>query len=79
VAAGARPRRARLSGPASLTPSERRVAAMAADGLTNREIAEALFVTRKAVEYHMGNVFRKLDVNSRSHLGDALANEPEAD
>jgi DNA-binding CsgD family transcriptional regulator len=52
---------------------------MAADGLTNREIAEALFVTRKAVEYHMGNVFRKLDVNSRSHLGDALANEPEAD
>jgi DNA-binding CsgD family transcriptional regulator len=78
VAAGARPRRARLSGPASLTPSERRVAAMAAEGLTNREIAEALFVTRKAVEYHMGNVFRKLDVSSRSQLSEAMADEPAA-
>jgi DNA-binding CsgD family transcriptional regulator len=78
VAAGARPRRARLSGPASLTPSERRVAAMAAEGLTNREIAEALFVTRKAVEYHMGNVFRKLDVSARSQLAGALAEESPA-
>jgi DNA-binding CsgD family transcriptional regulator len=49
---------------------------MAAEGMTNREIAEALFVTRKAVEYHMGNVFRKLDVSSRSQLAQVLAEEP---
>jgi DNA-binding CsgD family transcriptional regulator len=73
LAAGARPRRARVSGPESLTPSEHRVASMAAEGLTNREIAEALFVTRKAVEYHLGNVFRKLDVNKRGELPSVLS------
>jgi DNA-binding CsgD family transcriptional regulator len=67
-AAGARPRRATLTGVSSLTPSERRVAEMAADGLTNREIAQALFVTVKAVQWHLGNAYRKLDVTSREHL-----------
>jgi DNA-binding CsgD family transcriptional regulator len=76
LAAGARPRRARVSGPESLTPSEHRVASMAAEGLTNREIAEALFVTRKAVEYHLGNVFRKLDVAKRGDLPAALSKLP---
>ena len=68
VASGAQPRRLRTSGPDALTPAERRVAAMAADGLTNRAIAQSLFVSEKTVETHMRSVFRKLDVASRSQL-----------
>ncbi len=74
AATGARPRRERLlSGPASLTPSERRIADLAAAGHSNREIGQALFVTPKTVEYHLRNVFRKLDVDSRRELPRALS------
>ncbi|HEX4280816.1 MAG TPA: AAA family ATPase [Solirubrobacteraceae bacterium] len=74
AAAGARPRReALLSGPASLTPSERRIAELAATGQTNREIAQALFVTPKTVEYHLRNAYRKLDIQTRGELAQALA------
>jgi DNA-binding CsgD family transcriptional regulator len=73
AAAGAKPRRAALSGPASLTPSERRVAELAARGRRNREIAEELFVTVKAVEFHLGNAYRKLRVSGRDDLSDALS------
>jgi DNA-binding CsgD family transcriptional regulator len=45
---------------------------MAASGLTNREIAEALFVTVKAVQFHLGNCFRKLDIQGRGELAAAL-------
>ena len=55
-----RPRRIALSGLESLTPSERRVAAMAAKEMTNRDIAQALFVTPKTVEVHLSSVYRKL-------------------
>jgi DNA-binding CsgD family transcriptional regulator len=55
-----------------LTPSERRVAELAAGGRTNREIANELFVTVKAVEWHLGNVYRKLDVRGRRQLAGAL-------
>ncbi len=72
VASGARPRRLALSGVDALTPSELRVARMAADGRTNREIAQALFVTPKAVEYHLANTYRKLAIDGRPELGDAL-------
>jgi len=74
VAAGARPRRDRrlLSGRESLTASEDRVAALAAEGLTNREIAQRLFVTVKAVQWHLRNVYRKLDVGARGELPAAL-------
>ncbi|MEP7334818.1 MAG: LuxR C-terminal-related transcriptional regulator [Actinomycetota bacterium] len=51
-----------------LTPTERKVAELAAKGLPNREIASALFVTPKTVEFHLRNVFRKLDVRSRGEL-----------
>jgi DNA-binding CsgD family transcriptional regulator len=68
LAAGARPRRTALSGVESLTPSELRVAELAADGLTNREIAQALFVTEKTVETHLGRVYPKLDITSRAEL-----------
>jgi DNA-binding CsgD family transcriptional regulator len=67
-AGGARPRRPRLSGPQALTPSERRVARMAAEGLSNREIAEALFVTTRTVEFHLRGVYRKLHVSGRREL-----------
>lgn len=70
--AGTRVRRAALRGVDALSPSERRVVALAIDGLTNRQIAEALFVTRKAVEWHLGNAYRKLDVRSRRELPEAL-------
>jgi DNA-binding CsgD family transcriptional regulator len=72
-AAGARPRREALGGVAALTPSERRVADMAADELTNREIAQALFVTPKTVEVHLSNAYRKLEIRSRRELAGALA------
>ncbi len=70
AATGARPRRAEYRH--ELTPSERRVAQMAATGLGNREIAQALFVTEKTVEWHLSQVYRKLDVRSRHDLPRAL-------
>jgi DNA-binding CsgD family transcriptional regulator len=73
LATGARPRRVALSGLESLTPSERRVAEMAAAGPTNREIAQALFVTPKTVEVHLSSVYRKLGISSRGQLANALS------
>lgn len=73
IAAGARPRRAALSGIASLTASERRVADLAAEGLTNRQVAQALYLSPKTVEMHLGRAYRKLDINSRGDLAGALA------
>jgi DNA-binding CsgD family transcriptional regulator len=72
VAAGARPRRPDMSGRAALTPRELRLARMAADGLGNREIAEALFITRKTVETHLARAYRKLGIASREELAAAL-------
>jgi DNA-binding CsgD family transcriptional regulator/tetratricopeptide (TPR) repeat protein len=71
-ASGARPRTSAV-GVGSLTPSERRIAGMAAEALTNREIAQALFVTPKTVEVHLSNAYRKLQIQSRRQLRDALA------
>lgn len=51
-----------------LTPAELRVAELVAQGLRNQEVADALFVTRKTVEFHLRNVFRKLHVRSRAEL-----------
>jgi DNA-binding CsgD family transcriptional regulator len=72
-ATGARPRRVVLTGLDALTASERRVAEMAAQGLTNREIAQSLFITARTVEGHLTNVFRKLDLESRDGLAEAMA------
>ena len=72
IATGARPRRAMTTGVGALTASEERVARMAMDGLTNREIAQALFVTEKTVEMHLGNTYHKLEIHSRSQLTKAL-------
>jgi DNA-binding CsgD family transcriptional regulator/tetratricopeptide (TPR) repeat protein len=73
IATGARPRRVIRSGAASLTPSERRIATMVAEGLSNRDIAQALFVTLRTVEMHLSNVFRKLQISSRTQVAAALA------
>jgi DNA-binding CsgD family transcriptional regulator len=72
-ATGARPRRVLLTGLQSLTASERRIAELAAEGHTNREIAQTLFVTARTVEGHLTNVFHKLDVKARTELPTALA------
>jgi DNA-binding CsgD family transcriptional regulator len=77
--AGARPRRQLLSGPDSLTPSERRVSELAAAGQTNREIAEQLFVSLRTVETHLTHSYGKLDISSRGELGAALANDRGSD
>jgi DNA-binding CsgD family transcriptional regulator len=72
-ALGLRPRRPAVSGPASLTPTERRVAELAASGLTNRQTAEELFVTVKTVETHMARVYQKLGISSRPELAAIIA------
>lgn len=72
VAAGARPRRVHVSGPGALTPSELRVARMAAGGMTNRDIAQALFVTAKTVENQLGRAYVKLGIGGRTALREAL-------
>jgi DNA-binding CsgD family transcriptional regulator len=70
--AGARPRRPALSGVAALTPAELRVAELASRGLSNREVAQRLFVTRRTVEMHLSSVYGKLEIDSRKELGAAL-------
>jgi DNA-binding CsgD family transcriptional regulator len=77
-ATGARPRRVVLTGLDSLTASERRIAEHASDGLTNREIAQTLFVTARTVEGHLTSIFRKLQLDSRSELTAALAGDTPA-
>ncbi|MDW5593725.1 AAA family ATPase [Conexibacter stalactiti] len=70
--AGARPRRLRFSGAEDLTAAERRVAELAGDGRSNREIAQELFVTPKTVENHLGRIYMKLGIHSRRELSAAL-------
>ncbi|MFE4582393.1 helix-turn-helix transcriptional regulator [Streptomyces chartreusis] len=65
---GSRPRRIALTGPEALTPSERRVAELASSGMTNRDIAQRLFVTIKTVEVHLTSVYRKLGISRREDI-----------
>jgi DNA-binding CsgD family transcriptional regulator len=72
-AAGARPRALMVTGRDSLTASEARIAQMAADGMANREIAQALFVSSRTVENHLARIYQKLGIHSRNKLGSAMA------
>jgi DNA-binding CsgD family transcriptional regulator len=71
-ATGARPRRTAHSGLDALTPAEHRVAVLAAEGLSNREIAQQLYVTRRTVETHLTHAFQKLGLAARADLGAVL-------
>ena len=51
------------------TPAERRVAELAASGMTNRGVAAALFISRKAVEANLSRIYRKLGIKTRAELG----------
>jgi DNA-binding CsgD family transcriptional regulator/tetratricopeptide (TPR) repeat protein len=76
VAAGARPRRPTVTGLDALTVSERRTAVLAAEGMTNREIAERLFVTQRTVETHLQHAFGKLGIHRREDLQSVLTPSP---
>ena len=71
-ASGEHARRQHARGADALTPSERRVATMAAAGLSNPQIAQALFVSLKTVETHLAHAYRKLGIRSRGELGRML-------
>jgi DNA-binding CsgD family transcriptional regulator len=73
IAAGAKPRRDAISGRDALTAGELRVARLAAEGLTNREIAQALFITTKTAKGHLSRVYRKLEITRRGQLPGALS------
>jgi DNA-binding CsgD family transcriptional regulator len=77
-ALGLRPRRAARTGLAALTASERRVAELAAEGMSTPQIAAQLHVSRNTVETHLGHVYRKLDVAGRAELRAVLADSAEA-
>ncbi len=72
AASGARPRRRALTGVEALTPGESRIAQMAAGGRSNREIAQALFLSVRTVENQLRRVYSKLEIGSRRELADAL-------
>jgi DNA-binding CsgD family transcriptional regulator/tetratricopeptide (TPR) repeat protein len=78
AATGARPRKVLQTGLDALTASERRVAQLAAEGMSNKEIAQTLFVTIKTVEVHLSHVYRKLKITSRAQLGKALLTPPHS-
>ena len=71
-AAGGRPRRTALTGVDALTAGERRVVSLVAEGRTNREVGEVLYITPKTVAMHLSNAYRKLGVASRHELAGAL-------
>jgi DNA-binding CsgD family transcriptional regulator len=75
IMAGGRPRRLARSGLDSLTPAEHRVARLAVEGLSNKEIAQRLFVSERTVETHLMHVFQKLAITSRAALAPTLAAE----
>jgi DNA-binding CsgD family transcriptional regulator len=76
---GFRPRRRALFGAEALTPSEVRVARAAARGVSNREIAQSMFVTMKTVETQLRSVYQKLAITGREQLSTALGRPSSID
>ena len=73
IAAGGRPRRPAMKGVAALTPTELQVARLGAGGLSNRDIADTLFVSLKTVEQHLARSYAKLQIAGRGELDDGTA------
>jgi DNA-binding CsgD family transcriptional regulator len=73
IAAGAKPRRDAITGRDALTAAELRVARLAAEGLTNREISQALFITTRTAKVHLSRIYRKLQISRRGQLAGAFA------
>jgi DNA-binding CsgD family transcriptional regulator len=73
--AGREPRRFARSGRDALTASELRVARMASEGMSNREIAQALFITIRTVTTHLGHAYEKLGIIGRQQLAEKLAED----
>ena len=74
-ASGAKLRRAAEHGD-ELTPQEQQIALQVAEGKPNKEVAAALFLSPKTVEFHLSRIYRKLDISSRSELVRRLAAAP---
>ena len=75
IVAGGRPRRPTTTGLDALTPSERRVAQLVAQGLTNRQIAHFLFVSPRTVTTHLTHIYQKIGLSSRSELSALLTEQ----
>jgi len=78
-ATGARPRRPALTGMDALTPTEHRVATLAAHGHSNPDIAQQLYVTRRTIETHLTHAFQKLDITTRADLAARLTDQRHPD
>jgi len=74
--AGSEPRRRPLLGLGSLTDTETSVANLVAGGLTNRQIAERVFISRHTVDFHLRSIYRKVGVASRVELAREVLAQP---
>jgi DNA-binding CsgD family transcriptional regulator len=79
LASGAKPRRPTMTGVGSLTPTELRVAGLAAEGLTNPEIAVKLYLAKSTVAWHLRHIFLKLNIESRNDLVRVFAKDLATD
>jgi DNA-binding CsgD family transcriptional regulator len=76
LATGERVRKRSVKTRGELTAQEMQIARLAKNGLSNPEIAARLFISARTVQYHLGKVFAKLAISSRSQLDRALPSEP---
>jgi len=77
LATGETARKRTVETAVELTAQETQVARLARDGLSNPQIAARLFISARTVQYHLGKVFTKLDITSRSQLAQALPGDPD--